>query len=45
MDQWCRDFDNWSVCDTVCFALFDHEIPWGAIALFHEEDRVIGNAS
>lgn len=23
MDRWCRDFDNWAVCDTVCFALFD----------------------
>lgn len=23
MDGWCRDFDNWAICDTVCFALFD----------------------
>jgi 3-methyladenine DNA glycosylase AlkD len=23
MDDWCRDFDNWAICDTVCFALFD----------------------
>jgi 3-methyladenine DNA glycosylase AlkD len=23
MDQWCRDFDNWGVVDTVCFKLFD----------------------
>ena len=23
MDQWCRDFDNWGICDTVCFHLFD----------------------
>jgi 3-methyladenine DNA glycosylase AlkD len=23
MDRWCREFDNWGVCDTVCFALFD----------------------
>ncbi|HSV50788.1 MAG TPA: DNA alkylation repair protein [Burkholderiaceae bacterium] len=23
MDQWCLDFDNWAICDTVCFALFD----------------------
>lgn len=22
MDRWCRDFDNWAVCDTVAFALF-----------------------
>jgi 3-methyladenine DNA glycosylase AlkD len=23
MDRWARDFDNWAVCDTVCFHLFD----------------------
>jgi 3-methyladenine DNA glycosylase AlkD len=23
MDRWCRDFDNWGVCDTLCFVLFD----------------------
>ena len=23
MDRWCRDFDNWAVCDTLCFNLFD----------------------
>jgi 3-methyladenine DNA glycosylase AlkD len=23
MDRWCRDFDNWGICDTACFALFD----------------------
>jgi 3-methyladenine DNA glycosylase AlkD len=23
MDRWTRDFDNWAVTDTVCFALFD----------------------
>lgn len=23
MDKWCRDFDNWGICDTVCFKLFD----------------------
>jgi 3-methyladenine DNA glycosylase AlkD len=23
MDRWVRDFDNWGVCDTLCFALFD----------------------
>lgn len=23
MDRWCRDFDNWATCDTLCFALFD----------------------
>ena len=23
MDQWARDFDNWGICDTICFHLFD----------------------
>jgi 3-methyladenine DNA glycosylase AlkD len=24
MDEWARAFDNWGVCDTVCWHLFDH---------------------
>jgi 3-methyladenine DNA glycosylase AlkD len=23
MDRWCGDFDNWAICDTACFCLFD----------------------
>jgi 3-methyladenine DNA glycosylase AlkD len=23
MDRWARDFDNWAICDGVCFHLFD----------------------
>jgi len=23
MDRWARDFDNWAVCDSLCFHLFD----------------------
>jgi len=23
MDRWCRDFDNWGICDSLCFHLFD----------------------
>src|SRR5690349_9813090 len=23
MDRWARDFDNWGVCGTLCFCLFD----------------------
>ena len=23
MNRWCADFDNWAICDTLCFALFD----------------------
>jgi 3-methyladenine DNA glycosylase AlkD len=27
MDRWCKDFDNWAICDTVCFNLFDRARP------------------
>jgi 3-methyladenine DNA glycosylase AlkD len=23
MDRWARDFDNWAICDTLCFHLYD----------------------
>ena len=23
MDRWARDFDNWAICDSICFHLFD----------------------
>ena len=23
MDRWCRDFNNWAICDALCFHLFD----------------------
>jgi 3-methyladenine DNA glycosylase AlkD len=23
MERWCRDFDNWAICDTLCLHLFD----------------------
>jgi 3-methyladenine DNA glycosylase AlkD len=23
MNRWARDFDNWGICDTLCFKLFD----------------------
>src|SRR5262245_16286001 len=23
MDSWVKDFDNWGICDTACFHLFD----------------------
>jgi 3-methyladenine DNA glycosylase AlkD len=44
MNAWAKDFDNWAVCDTVCFALFDRTPlawgrlePWaGARAEFHK---------
>ena len=32
MDRWCRDFDNWGICDTVCFHLFDRTPhAWGKV--------------
>ena len=32
MDRWCRDFDNWAVCDHVCFHLFDRTPhAWGRV--------------
>lgn len=40
MDRWCRDFDNWAVCDTVCFHLFD-KTPhaFGKIAKWSQSDE------
>ena len=37
MDRWCRDFDNWGICDTVCFVLFD-KTPhaWAKVAEWHD---------
>src|ERR1700754_4025529 len=23
MDRWAKDFDNWAICDALCFHLFD----------------------
>ncbi|RYD66059.1 MAG: DNA alkylation repair protein [Verrucomicrobiaceae bacterium] len=32
MDNWCRDFDNWAIVDTVCFALFKRSPhAWGKV--------------
>jgi hypothetical protein len=29
MDRWVQDFDNWAICDTACFHLFDRTAdPW-----------------
>jgi 3-methyladenine DNA glycosylase AlkD len=33
MDRWCRDFDSWGICDTLCFHLFDRT------AFAHEKIR------
>jgi 3-methyladenine DNA glycosylase AlkD len=37
MDRWCRDFDNWGICDTVCFHLFDRTPhAWQKVAQWHD---------
>src|SRR5258705_3332599 len=37
MDRWCRDFDNWGIADTVCFALFDRTpYAWQKVAKWHD---------
>lgn len=30
MEEWCRDFDNWAICDTACFHLWDR-LPDGGL--------------
>ncbi len=40
MDRWCRDFDNWAVCDTLCFHLFDRTPhAWAKVAQWSASDR------
>jgi 3-methyladenine DNA glycosylase AlkD len=37
MERWCRDFDNWGICDTVCFHLFDRTPhAWAKVAAWHD---------
>ncbi len=37
MDRWARDFDNWAICDTACFCLFDRTPhAWSKIAQWHD---------
>ncbi len=36
MDRWCHDFDNWGICDTLCFHLFDRTPhAWDKVAKWH----------
>jgi 3-methyladenine DNA glycosylase AlkD len=38
MDRWCRDFDNWGLCDTLCFHLFDRTPhAWDKVAQWSDE--------
>jgi len=35
MDRWCREFDSWGICDTVCLHLFDRTPhAWDKVALW-----------
>ena len=46
MDRWCRDFDNWGVCDTLCFKLFDRTPhAWAKVAKWSKsEDEFVKRA-
>jgi 3-methyladenine DNA glycosylase AlkD len=40
MDRWCRDFDNWAICDTLCFHLFDRsEHAFARVAAWAKRDE------
>ena len=47
MDRWCRDFDNWGICDTVCFHLFDRTpYAWTKVAQWsRSEDEFVKRAA
>jgi len=37
MNRWVRDFDNWGICDTVCFHLFDRTpYAWQKVEQWHD---------
>ncbi len=38
IDRWCRDFDKWSICDTLCFNLFDRTpYAWAKVAQWSDQ--------
>ena len=47
MDAWCRGFDNWAICDTVCFNLFDRAKPaWSMVDTWaSREDEFVKRAA
>ena len=47
MDAWVRDFDNWGICDTVCFHLFDRTPhAWQKVEQWHDrKEEFIKRAS
>ena len=45
MDRWCRDFDNWGICDTLCFRLFDRTPhAWAKVAKWSGAARRVRQA-
>jgi 3-methyladenine DNA glycosylase AlkD len=47
MDRWCRDFDNWAICDTLCFHLFDRTpYAWQKVAQWcNREEEFVKRAA
>jgi 3-methyladenine DNA glycosylase AlkD len=40
MDRWCRDFDSWAICDTMCFNLFDRSpLAWRQVETWSRRDK------
>jgi len=43
MDRWCGDFDNWAICDTACFHLFDKTAhAWGRVSAWANKKDEFG---
>ena len=40
MDSWVKDFDNWAICDTACFKLWD-QVPhaWDKVAVWAKSEK------
>ncbi len=40
MDAWCKDFDNWAICDTACFKLWD-QVPhaWDKVPVWAKSEK------
>ena len=39
-DAWCDDFDNWAICDTACFSLFDRlPFAWDKVHQWGGDER------
>ena len=37
MHRWAKDFDNWAICDTLCFSLFDRTPhAWAMVDKWHD---------